>query len=514
MFRSFERALESIDSAFASPTDQHHVNRIISVERLGRVRLGPVFAEGGFSFLHTAEVVDKSELPLAAKLAVKRLSVTEPDALRRARAEATLLASLLPHPNIVTYHGSSFAPPDAFLVFELVDGGSLADYLDRRKASMSPELALNIFSDVLSAVVHLHAQSPPVAFRDLKLENVLWDRSSRHFKLCDFGSATTVAKRYVDRRELQLAEDEIREHSSAMYRAPELVDLYSATSFVCERVDVWAAGCVWYAILYDALPFDEQSTIPILQGRISPPASPSFPGTFTKLLTSMLTVDVAKRADSFRILEAVCRLRGTAMDPNLRLIGEALRDRREQDCARTTSDDCDTPWKRLAVADSPNVMPTFGSGGEQPLRPRSAVPSAAVAACAASSFAEEEEDWADFESAAEPRVSPATPSRFPRVEERGSSLDKDERVNVFRATGVALDGGALEQQFGGKLSLSLDSFLGGTAANGAMAARISQNEGRQTAETSKAISTGDDKGEKTGAPTEDLFSDLLPSGFK
>jgi serine/threonine protein kinase len=218
MFRGFGRALESLDAAFASPSNNHYVNRTISVENFGRVRLQEVFAEGGFSFLHKAELLDRAGPPIA----VKRLSVAEPDALRRAKAEAKWLATIPLHPNVVVYHGCCFAPPDAFLVFELVDGGSLSEYLDRRKAAISPGLALNIFSDVMSAIAHLHAQSPPIACRDLKLENVLWDPAQQRFKLCDFGSATTIAKRYTDRRELQAADDEIRENSSAMYRAPEM----------------------------------------------------------------------------------------------------------------------------------------------------------------------------------------------------------------------------------------------------------------------------------------------------
>lgn len=124
----------------------------------------------------------------------------------------------------------------------------------------------------------------------------------------------------------------MKENSSAPYRAPELVDLYSK-QFVCEKADVWALGCIWYAILYGKLPFDGQSSIPILKGRYDVPENRAYPESFGKMLAAMLTVPVDKRADSFAILEAVCRLRGVNMDPSLWRIGQELRSRRAKDCS-------------------------------------------------------------------------------------------------------------------------------------------------------------------------------------
>lgn len=40
------------------------------------------------------------------------------------------------------------------------------------------------------ALVYLHSQEPPIAHRDIKLENVLINKGV--FKICDFGSCSTL----------------------------------------------------------------------------------------------------------------------------------------------------------------------------------------------------------------------------------------------------------------------------------------------------------------------------------
>ena len=48
-----------------------------------------------------------------------------------------------------------------------------------------------IFVQVVDAVHALHNSKPPLIHRDLKLENLLIDKSCTTIKLCDFGSATS-----------------------------------------------------------------------------------------------------------------------------------------------------------------------------------------------------------------------------------------------------------------------------------------------------------------------------------
>lgn len=189
---------------------------------------------------------------------------------------------------------------------------------------------LSIFADIAAAIAHLHAQDPPVAMRDIKLENVLYDRLERRFKLCDFGSISTFAGRHLSRTDIVAAEEDVANSCTLMYRAPELVDLYTKR-FICEKVDVWALGCLWYAMLYGSLPFDGLSSLQIMNGLEKLPDEPMYSEGATTMLKGMLTVSPAQRWDVFRVLEKVAELQGTQVNCDMRAAAERLRRRRRND---------------------------------------------------------------------------------------------------------------------------------------------------------------------------------------
>lgn len=253
----------------------------------------------------------------------------EPETRKLIDGEITFLSSLPPHPNIVSFHGAIKEDGNAFLLFELVDGGTLPEILHRMQHKPEQKL-LSMFADIVSAVAHLHAQNPPVAMRDVKLENVLYDRVKRCYKLCDFGSVSTFAGRYTSRKDIVEAEEEVANCCTAMYRAPELVDLY-AKRFVCEKVDVWALGCIWYALLYGGLPFDGLSSLQIIKGLGKLPEDPRYSQEALDMLRGMLTVASTERWDVFRVLEQVGALQGKQMDGSMRAAAERLRKRRRSD---------------------------------------------------------------------------------------------------------------------------------------------------------------------------------------
>ena len=188
-------------------------------------------AEGGYAFVHLGR-----DATSGCTYAVKRMRSQDRESAELARAEIALMASLPPHPNIVRSFGSSTRKMEVghehLLLLEWCAGGSLIkQVIPDASGKLPPPLPLSrllsAVVDVCKAVAHLHAQQPPIAHRDLKLENVLVGASGV-CKLCDFGSATTrtLDCANASRRERLDEEDIISRHTTAMNRSPEMLDMH------------------------------------------------------------------------------------------------------------------------------------------------------------------------------------------------------------------------------------------------------------------------------------------------
>ncbi|XP_020595696.1 AP2-associated protein kinase 1 isoform X2 [Phalaenopsis equestris] len=260
-----------------------------------RLRVQNVIAEGGFSCVYLAH----DAANLSKQFAVKHMICQDGESLDLAMKEIQVMKLLKGHPNVVTLLAHSILDmgrrKEVLLMLEFCEE-SLVNVVESRGAAYFEEKkVLSIFRDVCNAVFAMHSLSPPIAHRDLKAENVLLG-SEGAWKLCDFGSTSTNHKCFDRPEEMGIEEDNIRKHTTPAYRAPEMWDLYRR-ELICEKVDIWALGCLLYRICYFKSAFDGESKLQILNGNFRIPELPKYSASLIGLIKDMLQGSPNDRPD-------------------------------------------------------------------------------------------------------------------------------------------------------------------------------------------------------------------------
>lgn len=165
-----------------------------------------------------------------------------------------------------------------------MQGGGIIDMMNRRlRERLTEGEILQIFVDVCEGVAAMHNLRPALLHRDLKVENIL-QSSPTSFKLCDFGSATPVARRPpANTQEIRALEADLNRHTTLQYRAPEMVDPYLRRP-VDEKSDVWALGVLLYKLCYYTTPFEEHGPLAILNVQYKIPPYPIYSAQMNALI--------------------------------------------------------------------------------------------------------------------------------------------------------------------------------------------------------------------------------------
>ncbi|KAJ4711689.1 Protein kinase superfamily protein [Melia azedarach] len=268
--------------------------RAIDVGNL-KIHVRNVIAEGGFSCVYSA----RDAVHASKQYALKHMICNDEESLELVMKEISVMKSLKGHPNIVTLYAHTILDmgrtKEALLVMEFCDKSLVSAVESRGAGYFDEKQVLQIFRDVCNAVFAMHCQSPPIAHRDLKAENLLLG-SDGLWKLCDFGSTSTNHKRFEKLEEMGIEEDNIRKHTTPAYRAPEMWDMLRR-EFISEKVDIWALGCLLFRICYFKNAFDGESKLQILNGNYRIPDSPKFSTSVTDLIRDMLQASPDDRPD-------------------------------------------------------------------------------------------------------------------------------------------------------------------------------------------------------------------------
>ncbi|KAG0283386.1 hypothetical protein BGZ96_012239 [Linnemannia gamsii] len=287
--------------------------------QLGRfsVVIDRYIAEGGFAHVYVGSILNNGVIVSGFPVVIKRIAVPDKERLAVVNSEIETMKRLGKHKNIVEYMDSCMGKLEhggyeVLILMEYCGGGPVIDLMNRRLQHRltEPEI-LKIFSNVCEAVAYLHYCDPPILHRDIKVENILL--SNNDYKLCDFGSATTNILRgdNIPRnvKDIQLLEEEINNHTTLQYRAPEMLDLYMRKG-IDEKIDIWALGVLLYKLCYYTTPFEEQGQLAILNVRYTIPDHPVFSPALISLFQSMLKEDPRQRPNIYQVMKMTSNLRG------------------------------------------------------------------------------------------------------------------------------------------------------------------------------------------------------------
>ncbi|XP_058203875.1 uncharacterized protein LOC131318085 isoform X1 [Rhododendron vialii] len=268
--------------------------RTIDIGNL-KIHVRNAIAEGGFSCVYLA----RDAIHGSKQYALKHIICNDEESLEVVKKEISVMKSLRGHPNVVMLCAHAIfdmgRTKEALLVMEHCEK-SLVNMLESRGAGYFEEKQIVvIFRDVCNAVFAMHCQSPPIAHRDLKVENVLLGPDGL-WKLCDFGSTSTNHKRFERPEEMGIEEDNIRKHTTPAYRAPEMWDLF-LKEVINEKVDIWALGCLLFRICYFKSAFDGESKLQILNGNYRIPDLPKYSSSIISLINDMLQSSPDARPD-------------------------------------------------------------------------------------------------------------------------------------------------------------------------------------------------------------------------
>jgi len=214
-----------------------------------RYRIDAPIARGGMSTVYRA-LDTRLDRPVAVKIMDPKFA-EDPQFVARFEFEARAVARLN-NPGLVAVYDHGRDGEFAFLVMELVEGGTLRELL-RERGPMPPHAAAAVVRPVLDALGTAHRAG--LVHRDIKPENILISDGG-DVKIADFGLVRAVAASNATSSSVILG--------TAAYLSPEQVTTGSANA----GSDVYGVGVVLFELLTGRTPFNGDTSLSIAYQRI------------------------------------------------------------------------------------------------------------------------------------------------------------------------------------------------------------------------------------------------------
>ncbi|WP_425381600.1 serine/threonine-protein kinase [Spiroplasma endosymbiont of Polydrusus pterygomalis] len=208
------------------------INKLLN----NRYHILKVIGSGGMAKVYEAE--DKY---LNRQVALKVINPISPldDLIKERFLQEIRAVSRIRHPNVILVYDIFIDKKDWCLVFELLEGKTLKEYLSNYSV-LSVNEVIVIMKEILKGVSACHAAN--IIHRDLKPENIILT-SSGAIKVLDFGIAV-------------IDDYEVKKHANQVvgtmkYIAPEVVKFQKPTI----QSDIYALGIILYELLVGKPPF-------------------------------------------------------------------------------------------------------------------------------------------------------------------------------------------------------------------------------------------------------------------
>ncbi|KAL9238430.1 hypothetical protein vseg_012851 [Gypsophila vaccaria] len=209
--------------------------------------------------------------------------------LQKEFAQEVFIMRKVRHKNVVQFIGACTKPPSLCIVTEFMSGGSVYDFLHKRKGTFKLPTLIKAAIDVSKGMNYLHQNN--IIHRDLKAANLLMDENEV-VKVADFGVARVKAQSGVMTAET----------GTYRWMAPEVIEHKPYD----HKADVFSFAIVLWEMLAGKLPYDYltplQAAVGVVQKGLRPTIPKNCHPKFAELLENCWQQDPALRPNFSEII--------------------------------------------------------------------------------------------------------------------------------------------------------------------------------------------------------------------
>ena len=260
----------------------------------GKYRLEALLGKGGMGIVWRAEHAHLHG-SVAIKFLLDRFRA-KPQVIERFWQEATVMGEL-GHPNIVRVHDISPASAEMpYITMELLEQGSLREYLRKSGGTLPPDEAVELMDGVLSALIAAHKRG--IVHRDIKPDNLMLatmrsfetDMNEVQLKILDFGASLLLD----NQSDINTTEGLL---GTPYYMSPE----QASGTPLDQRSDLYSTAVVLYELVSGKLPHTAEDVHSLVYAIATEPAlpieghAPNLPRAFREFFARALAMDLRER---------------------------------------------------------------------------------------------------------------------------------------------------------------------------------------------------------------------------